>query len=239
MATLSAQAEKLQRQEFFCLADAKVAAEIFPEGALHKVTRSIEERAVYGRGRPRKGEPTLPQSIRYRVAIGLDENTEAIERLREKAGCFVLLTNVSEKKKDGKEILEIYKEQDGIEKNFGFLKDPLIVNDVFLKKPHRIEAMGLVLVIALLVWRLMERSMRMKAQEEQIPLKGWNNCNTAKPTSFMMVSKFSPVFVGVRNGHRFLFADLNQIQLDYLNALGVHPEVFTKVKSGVGCIRAG
>jgi len=32
------------------------------------------------------------------------------------------------------DILKIYKEQHGIEKNFGFLKDPLIVNDLFLKK---------------------------------------------------------------------------------------------------------
>ena len=29
--------------------------------------------------------------------------------------------------------LRIYKEQDGIERNFAFLKDPLVANDVFLK----------------------------------------------------------------------------------------------------------
>jgi hypothetical protein len=33
----------------------------------------------------------------------------------------------------------------GIEKNFSFLKDPVIVNSLFLKKAERIEVLGLVL----------------------------------------------------------------------------------------------
>ena len=48
-------------------------------------------------------------------------------------------------------ILRTYKEQYGIEKNFGFLKDDQIVNALFLKRPERIEALGLIL----LIWRLL------------------------------------------------------------------------------------
>ena len=51
-------------------------------------------------------------------------------------------------------------EQHGIERNFGFLKDPLIVNDLFLKKPERIEVLGLILLISLLIWNLMEHVVR-------------------------------------------------------------------------------
>ena len=68
-----------------------------------------------------------------------------------------MITNVNKDKYPAAEILKIYKEQHGIEKNFGFLKDPLIVNDLFLKKPERIEALGFILVISLLIWRLVER----------------------------------------------------------------------------------
>ena len=57
-------------------------------------------------------------------------------------------------------LLRTYKGQYGVESDFAFLKDPLIVNDVFLKTPSRIDALGMVLIIALMVWRLMERSMR-------------------------------------------------------------------------------
>ena len=168
------------------------------------------------------------KSTRFRVLTTVSENTAAIDKLREEAGCFVLVTTVPERTKSGPNILRIYKEQDGIERNFAFLKDPLVANDVFLKKPHRIEAMGLVLVLSLLLWRLMERTMRMKAKEG-ITLQGWNNTNTARPTSFMMVSKFSPVFVGVKEGRRFLFTPLDPVQLAYLMALDVHPAVFTEV----------
>jgi transposase len=59
-----------------------------------------------------------------------------------------------------RDILTIYKDQHGTEQNYGFLKDPVIVNSLFLKKPERIEALGLILLLALLLWRLMERTMR-------------------------------------------------------------------------------
>ncbi len=58
-----------------------------------------------------------------------------------------------------KDLLKLYKDQHSIEQNFGFLKDPLIVNALFLKSPQRIKALGLILVLALMVWRLMECTM--------------------------------------------------------------------------------
>jgi hypothetical protein len=35
------------------------------------------------------------------------------------------------------------------------------VNSLFLKKPERIEALGLVFLLALLLWRLVERALRL------------------------------------------------------------------------------
>jgi hypothetical protein len=101
---------------------------------------------------------------------------------------------------------------------------------VFLKKPRRIEAMGLVLVVALLLWRLMERAMRQK----KVSLPGWNNRGTTRPTGFMMASKFSSVFVGARGDRRFLLRPLDKTQRTYLQALDVSPAVFTEMDSGAG-----
>jgi transposase len=228
----------LSRKEFFCLPDAQGAVKAFKTGALHEVSCSFESRPVYGRGRPKKGGIRLVKDLRHRVVIEVRQNKEAIEKLREEAGCFVLLTNVPDEEKSGIDILKTYKEQDGIERNFGFLKDPLVANDVFLKTPRRIEAMGLVLVLSLLLWRLMERAMRRKAANEHLTLQGWNNGDTLKPTSFMMVSKFSPVFVGVRDNKRFLFAPLTKVQLAYLVALDVHPAIFTEMAPKAGDMRS-
>ncbi|WP_320042647.1 hypothetical protein [uncultured Desulfobacter sp.] len=83
----------------------------------------------------------------------IEEDPEKVERLRLEAGCFVLITNVPaqdhEKAWIGEKLLRLYKEQDGIEKNFGFLKDPAIVNAIFLKKPERVEALGLILLLSI------------------------------------------------------------------------------------------
>jgi hypothetical protein len=91
------------------------------------------------------------------------EKQHEIDRRRQMAGCFVLLTNVPSEGEQGysaEEILCTYKEQHAIERNFGFLKDDQIVNALFLKRPERIEALGLVLLISLLIWRLIEHAMR-------------------------------------------------------------------------------
>ena len=57
----------------------------------------------------------------------------------------MLLTNVpttGDIAHSARDILTVYKDQHGTEQNYGFLKDPVIVNSLFLKKPERIEALG-------------------------------------------------------------------------------------------------
>jgi transposase len=230
----------LSKKEFFCLPDARKAASELKEGSFHRITCSFESRPVYRRGRPGKEGNRPMQGERYRVLTTVSEAVEAVKKLKEEAGCFVLVSNVPTEEKTALEILKTYKEQEGIERNFGFLKDPLIANDIFLKKPHRIEAMGLIFILALLLWRLMERSMREKVKKEKIVLQGWNNLRTTRPTAFMMVSKFSPVFVGVKDNLRVLFTPLDKFQLEYLDALDVSPSIFSKTNTMTGeASRAG
>ncbi|MEJ2327541.1 MAG: hypothetical protein P8Y27_06580 [Chromatiaceae bacterium] len=106
-------------------------------------------------------------------------------RRRQLAGCFVLLSNVfgeGEEHYSAEQILRTYKEQNGIEKNFGFLEDDQIVHALFLKRPERIEALGLILLISLLIWRLIELVMRTRLHARQATIPGWDNKPTARPT---------------------------------------------------------
>jgi len=152
-----------------------------------------------------------------------------VEPLREEAGCFVLLTNLLDQQADwpAPELLSLYKSQIGIEQNFSFLKDPAIVNSIFLKKAERIEVLGLVLLISLLIWRLMERSMRQYVETNDCELPGWVRRKTKKPTSFMMTTKFSSVIVVAFGTRRQLAKPLKPVQLEYLKALGVTADTFT------------
>jgi hypothetical protein len=44
------------------------------------------------------------------------------------------------------------------------LKDPLIGTSLFLTQPERSEAWGLVLLLALRLWRLVERTLRLHVE---------------------------------------------------------------------------
>ena len=77
------------------------------------------------------------------------------------------------------------------EQNFGFLKDPVIVNSIFLKKSERIEVLGMVLLLSLLIWRFLERAMRNFIEKTGEDLPGWKNRRMRKPTSFMPGTKFA------------------------------------------------
>ena len=141
----------------------------------------------------------------------------------------MLLTNVptaGDLAHSAREILTVYKEQHGTEQNYGFLKDPVIVNSLFLKKPERIEALGLVLLLALLIWRLMERAMRTHVDTTGTPLTGWDKKATERPTSFMMVTKFAGVIVLKLGHHRQLARPLSVVQQQYLTALDVPVDLF-------------
>jgi hypothetical protein len=79
--------------------------------------------------------------------------------------------------------------------------------------------------------------MREKVKKEKIVLQGWNNLRTTRPRAFMMVSKFSPVFAGVKDNLRALFTPLDKFQLEYLDALDVSPSVFSKTNTMAGGVR--
>ncbi|WP_320044825.1 DUF4277 domain-containing protein [uncultured Desulfobacter sp.] len=167
--------------------------------SLHKIKTEVVEAPKYDRGRPQKGKERQPKHIEYEVNVTIEEDPAKVEKLRLEAGCFVLITNVPaqdhEKAWTGEKLLRLYKEQDGIEKNFGFLKDPAIVNAIFLKKTERVEALGLILLLSLLLWRLVERDLNLYVKNTGNLLPGWDKRMTKSPTAFMMTTKFLNVLV--------------------------------------------
>ena len=62
-----------------------------------------------------------------------------------------MITNTPKDKMPAREVLNTYKQQYGVEKNFSFLKEPLIANGTFLKNPSRIDALTLILLVSLMI----------------------------------------------------------------------------------------
>src|SRR5437879_6187456 len=123
--------------------------------------------------------------------------------------------------------IRVDKDQHGTEQNYGYIKDPVIVNSLFLKKPERIEALGLILLLALLLWRLMERTMRTYVDTTRTPLPGWDKKATERPTAFMMITKCAGVIVFKCGHDRQLARPLSVVQQQYLTALDVPATCFT------------
>jgi len=226
--------KKFSAEPYYCEADALAAIEklsrLPKKTDLFRISASVNSVARYRKGRPKKGEERVPERYEYRLEISFEEDETKIHTLRQEAGCFVLLSNLissSEKEeRTAEDLLRLYKNQIGIEQNFGFLKNPVIINSVFLKKNSRIEVLGMILLISLLIWRLIERSMRLYIEQNQTTMTGWVKRRTKRPTSFMMTTKFHRILV-IKNGkHRQLAKPLNPVHLEYLKALDVRPEVF-------------
>jgi transposase len=225
------------KQEYFCQTDAEVAAQQLRalSSAYHTVEVVVEVRPKYGPGRPSAQKARPVTALRYGLKATVRDRPEVIARSSEEAACFVLVTNVpteGDMAHRAIEVLQAYKDQQGIEQNYAFLKDPLIVNSLFLKKPERIEALGLVLLLALLLWRLVERTLRGHVETTGTPLTGWDKKATQKPTAFMMMTKFAAVMVIKVGPHRQLAQPLSTVQQQYLLALGVPATYFTAPQSG-------
>jgi hypothetical protein len=84
----------------------------------------------------------------------------------------------------------------------------------------------MILIIALMVWRLMERTMRVHVENTQTTLPGWDNRDTDRPTSFMMTTAMTGIMVAVIGGKRFMLCRPGPRHLAFLDALGLDPPVF-------------
>ncbi len=224
-------AEKKLRQaakiEYFCRKDAEESAKRLADqhAQYHQIEAEVIERTKYARGRPPKNGKRKVSGVTFFIGGAISERAPLAEQKREQAGCFVLLTNTPTKGEMShapQEVLLAYKEQHGVERDFGFLKDPLIVNDLFLKKPERIEALGFILLTSLLIWALVEHAMRSYLQSTQTKLPGWDSKPTTRPTTFMLSTKFSGLQTVTVAGRKRLAQPLNSTQARYLAALGLN-----------------
>ena len=218
------------KTEYFCREDAQAAAGKLrgDRSLLHYCECTVAEKVTYCRGRPPKNGERKVSKVRFVLAGEVVERSDEVEHIREAAGCFVLLTNTpteGDMAHSPQDVLAAYKEQHGIERNFGFLKDPLIVNDIFLKRPDRIEVLGFILLVSLLVWNLMEHVMREYLKRTDSTVPGWDRKPTQKPTTFMMTTKFKGVLVAELNGTWDFTAPLTPERQQYVLALGLTEEL--------------
>lgn len=228
--TLEKARDRAQGKTFACERDARSSAERLLKGArqFHTLTvkvKSAERPAKRGGpGRPSKDEPRDMEQV-WVLEVELEPDEAAFEKAVAEESCFVLATNLpleGEESRTDAEVLEYYDDQATVEGCMHWTKGPLAVAPIFLKTPARIAALGLIYVLALMTYALIQREIRARLASEEATMPG-NRVWTAKPTSEVLFRLFENLstFRSGEPGAAVLVTGLNTEQVRILELLGV------------------
>jgi hypothetical protein len=92
------------------------------------------------------------------VALCWDLDRESLSAAMRKDGRYLLVTN--DPTLSPRQMLALYREKDGVEKDFRIAKSDLQVSPIYLHKDRRIEGMLLIHMLALLTYTVLERQAR-------------------------------------------------------------------------------
>ena len=187
---------KLSLQAFNCPEDAETAAnKLSRRWKYHRVAAEAVPITHYAKpGRPSAEDK--PEIVGYGVKGTVSVATEQVEEAKRSLGKFIIATNeMDEMRLPAAQMLSNYTDQGiSVERGFRFLKDPMFFADsLFLKKPERIMALIMIMGLALLIYALAERQLRLALAKtgETIPdQKG-------KPTSTPTIRWVFQVFEGI------------------------------------------
>ena len=102
-----------------------------------------------------------PSVTPYHVTVAWGPRDEiAVRAALQRRSCFVLIIPLPVARADAAALLREYKGQTSVEQRFPFLKAPTFVDAIFLKKPERLQALGYVMLLALLLFSVVERRVR-------------------------------------------------------------------------------
>lgn len=191
---------KAAKKPFSCADDAQAAADrILAKVKLHRCTVRVEAYEVAGkrpRGRPRNDAPPPPTETRFRLVLdACDVDADAVEARRRSRVHFVLVTDhLDRQARSDVDLLTEYRHQHLIEGHcsFRWLKGPAQIAPIFLKRPERIAALGLVLVLALMVRNYLQFTVRaqLATRDETVPYYDRKR-ETATPTAEVIWELFS------------------------------------------------
>jgi transposase len=165
-------------------------------------------------GRDDQGKPTLVWSF-DQAAIDAEAATD---------GWYALLTNLDPAEADAAEVLRRYKGQEAVERRYGDFKGPLAVAPMYLKNNRRIAALIAVICLALLMFCLIERQVRLAIAPERTMIGLYPERRPARPTARNILAALAGMRLNPATGRRPPnIPRPNDIQLRLLRLLKVDP----------------
>jgi transposase len=91
-------------------------------------------------------------------------------------------------------ILTTYKEQQGVERGFRFIKDAQFhLNNIFLEKPERINALMMIMTLSLLVYNAGEYQIRETLKKQNVTVLNQVGKPTSKPTLRWIIQRLDSI----------------------------------------------
>lgn len=136
----------------------------------------------------------------------VQEKSDVIAQEMAQAGKFILATNVlNSEELSSEEMLSEYKAQQSCERGFRFLKDPLFLADsVFLKTPQRIETMGMLMGLCLLVYSIGQRKLRNELENRGEMIKNQLGKLINRPTMRWIFQELQGIHLVLINGEKMV-----------------------------------
>jgi transposase len=217
-------------------AEARLKAILKDHAMLHALSGQVVENVSLKRkpGRPpkNKSEPLL-ETITYGIEWAIQPPTEQeLEDWRQRKTAFVLITSVSEALYDDYDVLKEYKKQINVEVRFRFLKDPMFVNAIYLKTPKRVEALGYVILLAVMIASLLELRIRNALDREKSTISAGSRKKVQRPTARLLLNMLNSILVVYLDydGHmeRHFPHDINPEVLRVLELAGYDRRIYTE-----------
>lgn len=145
------------------------------------------------------------------LALTWEYEKELLEQQHRLLGKYVLATSLDQKTHDAEAVLEAYKSRHTVEDSIRTTKNTLKIRPVFLQTDERIKSLVLVMVIALIVYALIEYVCR--------------QAGLAKSAKQALFWFRMPAIVALKvNGHLVRqIGNISPFMMDVLNALEVKP----------------
>lgn len=215
--------KSLINKSFACEADALNAVGVFEKTLkYHNLSelQIVSQPHYLQRGRPNPDQQ--PTHYSWHIQATLVENPVTIATKRQQAGRFILATNSLDSQKwADSDILREYKGQQSTERGFRFLKDPLFfASSVFLKNSKRIMALAMLMTLALMVYTLGQRQLRLALAQANASLPDQKGKPTTRPTLRWILQCFLSVHLVFLNNLKFQIklSDRQNLILQFLGA---------------------
>jgi len=182
--TLSKALRHLQAQRFETPAQAVAALQkLFKKSHYHELTGcQLTLHFMFAqKGRPAADAQPIAQHWQITATYRFEPQRQ--QTAYQQHACFVIGSNSSPEELTDTDLLDHYAEQDQAERGFRFLKDPFFFTAAFfVKLAHRLQALLMVMTLALLVYAVAQRHLRQQLAQQSATLPNQIGQPTATPT---------------------------------------------------------